>query len=592
MKRLRGKWDAKTLFFSKKIPGFIIVLLLVGIITIVGAFAEDTSANTTPEVKVIDATATMDVSQIGEIPIGQIPDERITISLSLVNTGNEPVSGLRIKTFLVREGREDTISSQLGSDFRDAKLEPGEVKNIKNNYMVSKTLKPGNYKVMVRVDSDATGKGKEVKYIEFVGNQVIKIGAYADAQGASPVYSPSTIETPGSYLIMRDIDGGDRNTILKITASGITIDGGGHVLKGSSSGFTSAIYVDGGSTIKDIHIKNCIFEGVDFGVWFYRVESSSIQNCTFRNCKNIGIRMDQSRLNSISDNTITDNVLGVGLFQSAGNVIVNNYFKNQFNAAANDDQRNTWSNDLQNAQNIAGGQTKGGNAWLDLNGTGFSITTPDTNHDGIAEAPYSINGNNIDYYPLSISAATTSSVSPLVESTSPEPAIVPQQEVSVDTNGNVSQLIEDNETLITSLPVTTPGPDNISDNITFSSGGSADIGILNITAPDETCILKEFPINITIENQGDLDARYFAIYYYISDDPVITTSDTNIGSRIVENIRPHERLEFQDVVNVAHGTGIKSYTIGAILDPANDIYEKNKLNNVLTPNHRIQIKNC
>jgi parallel beta-helix repeat protein len=390
---------------------------------------------------------------------------------------------------------------------------------------------------------------------------------------------------------MRDIDGGDRNNILKLSASGITIDGGGHVIKGSSSGFTSGIYVDGGTILKDVHIKNCIFEGVDFGVWFYRVESGSIQNCTLKNCKNIGIRMDQSRLNTVSDNTLTDNVLGMGLFQSAGNIVTNNFFKNQFNAAANDDQRNTWNTDIQNTRNIVGGQLKGGNVWLDLNGSGFSTSTPDGNHDGIADAPYTINGYNIDFFPLTLSGSQVSEPQSEPITSEPSGELIPEDSIP-SPNVSTPNIQEESKDGAIIAQNDSANPPESQINLTLSNSGNADIRIIDLSAPENACIAGEFPVNMTIENQGDLDAKYFSVYYYLSDDSGITPSDISLGSHLFEIIHPQEKLDVQDVITVPQGTAVKAYTVGAIADPANDIYEKNKQNNILAVSNRIQMETC
>lgn len=586
--------DTLKLIFPVKKELLVLLIIIVGIAStaMVSGVVPDNynnTTNTSPEVKVIDVSSVIDVSQIGEIPLGQIPDERISITTSVVNTGKSTVSGLRIKTFLVKEGREDTISAQLGSDFRNAEFKPGEVKSFKMNYMVSKNLKPGNYKVMIRIDSDITGQENNPDFLQYISDQIVKIGAYADAGGSIPVYSPNSIDTPGSYLLMRNIQGGDRNNIFKISCSGVTIDGGGYSIQGVPSGFTSGIYVDGGSIIQNVIIKNCVFEGVDFGVWFYRVEGGSIINCTFKDCKNIGIRLDQSRANTITDNTLTGNVLGIGVFQSSGNKISNNYLKNQFNAAANDDLRNFWSTDLQAGTNIAGGSTKGGNIWLDSNGTGFSATNPDINHDGIVDTPYSINGNNIDYYPLSMIQTEKTQLSTDSIPTSGQEPIPDSADRLNSSDIHPSNVQENNISPVATgiSPVETP-----IEKQSNSVEGSADLVISALNATESSCITSEFPVTSTIENRGDIEADYFSIHYYLSDDQGITPSDKEIGYHQVESLKPHEKQEFTDSLKVPAETSIKSYSLGAIVDPSNDIYEKNKENNIALLNHSIQIKDC
>jgi len=137
----KGKNILISILSSKKkilLPFFLITtLMIVGTLGIVSGETNQ-SSRAIPSVTVVDAKGTLDISQIGEIPLGQIPDERIWITTTVANNGNQVVSGLRIRTFLVKEGREDTISMQLGSDFRNEDLKPGEIKTYKNNFLVSK----------------------------------------------------------------------------------------------------------------------------------------------------------------------------------------------------------------------------------------------------------------------------------------------------------------------------------------------------------------------------------------------------------------------------------------------------------------------
>ncbi|PKL59876.1 MAG: hypothetical protein CVV33_05610, partial [Methanomicrobiales archaeon HGW-Methanomicrobiales-4] len=485
----KGKNILISILSSKKkilLPFFLITtLMIVGTLGIVSGETNQ-SSRAIPSVTVVDAKGTLDISQIGEIPLGQIPDERIWITTTVANNGNQVVSGLRIRTFLVKEGREDTISMQLGSDFRNEDLKPGEIKTYKNNFLVSKQLKPGNYKVMIRVDPGAADEDKKTDSIEYIGPQIVNIGAYAEAGGAVPVYSPNKIETPGNYLLMRDISGGDLDSILKISASGITIDGGGHTIRGVPTGYTKGIYVDGGTNLNSIVIKNCKFEGIDFGLYLYRVDGATVINCEFRNCTNIGLRFDQSRSCTITDNTIADNALGLGLFQSSGNTVSNNYFKNNFNAVVNEGQKNIWSTEPHPGQNIIEGSTIAGNAWFDQNGSGFSVITPDLNHDGIADAPYSINGENIDYYPLS-SIGNTEQIVP-----SPPPQIntqdnstpVESSEEIIEPERNSTSEVISPDTNVTVESIPSP----ILENSSLLERDTADLTVIQINTTDTICL--------------------------------------------------------------------------------------------------------
>jgi parallel beta-helix repeat protein len=594
---MRIQWGKKyvrvTSILPEKFNLFLIIsiICLALIIGMVGQVSGDanTSVSTNPVVTIIDVTATIDVSQIGEIPLGQTPDERLYLTITLANNENQPISGLRIRSYLVKEGRENSISAQLGSDFRNVELKPGEIYTFKNNYMISKKLSPGPYKVMVRVDSDVTSESQNSDSIEFISNKVIKIAAYADAKGGVPVYSPAKIDTPGSYFLMRDIQGGKRDNIFRITTSKVSIDGGGHTIRGLSNGYTAGIYVDGQTNLEDITIKNCVLEGIDFGVWFYRVSNGRVINCTFKDCTNIGLRLDQSRTNTVSENTFTGNELGIGIFQSSGNTISNNYFKSKFNAAVNEGQRNSWSVEPHTGVNIIGGPVIAGNAWFEMDGKGYSVTTPDTDHDGVADNPYTINGDNIDYYPLSEPSVSSESsiVQPMAdELLKPIP----------DTDS-----IADNNLILEEISEVLPSADieNSADteekatiNQTIPSYDIADLAIREILIPEVTCISENVPIETTIENLGTLEAESFSLHYFLSEKTGITPSDTDIGSHFIESLKPQENLTIKDDIKIPSETGMKLYTLGAIVDPAKDIYEDDTTNNYKVANHPIQIKDC
>jgi len=55
---------------------------------------------------------------------------------------------------------------------------------------------------------------------------------------------------------------------------------------------------------------------------------------------------------------------------------------------------------LTQGTNIVGGPYIGGNYWGKIDGTGYSDTCVDANHDGICDNPYALDSNNIDYLPL------------------------------------------------------------------------------------------------------------------------------------------------------------------------------------------------
>jgi len=87
--------------------------------------------------------------------------------------------------------------------------------------------------------------------------------------------------------------------------------------------------------------------------------------------------------NTVYENSITGNGYGVWLADASNNSIYHNDFVNNTVQAYVDEAPNKWDDDYQ----------AGGNFWSDYGGL-------DANADGIGDAPYVMNGNNADRYPL------------------------------------------------------------------------------------------------------------------------------------------------------------------------------------------------
>jgi parallel beta-helix repeat protein len=107
--------------------------------------------------------------------------------------------------------------------------------------------------------------------------------------------------------------------------------------------------------------------------------------------------------NVLSNNTIiSSNESGIHLLDyCADNRIYNNYFNNSVNVKAENIEGNIWNTTQSPGTNIIGGPNLGGNFWANLEGTGFSQVSNDSNSDGICDFPFNINGSDFDYLPLS-----------------------------------------------------------------------------------------------------------------------------------------------------------------------------------------------
>jgi trimeric autotransporter adhesin len=228
--------------------------------------------------------------------------------------------------------------------------------------------------------------------------------------------------------------------LLDSSVNDIIIDCGGYPI-------TSSVGVFGGiniQTASNVTVKNCgLLAGWDTGIYLYATDNSTVENCTFYGDSN-GVHIYSGNYNNINNNnitgnniavlieagnqiiennSITDNNNGIAFYSGGGNIFRDNiiarnivtgtyiidggnyYYNNIFNNTVNviDVTSNSelWNTTKYSHRNIFGGANIGGNYWAYPNGTGYSETCADTNLDGICDVPFSIDGYNIDYLPLS-----------------------------------------------------------------------------------------------------------------------------------------------------------------------------------------------
>ncbi|MDD1723638.1 MAG: hypothetical protein LUQ07_00760, partial [Methanospirillum sp.] len=108
------------------------------IVIVPNASAENTTHSDSiasgPDLAIVDAGISMDISEMEEIPLGTIPNEVLKVSITVQNKGNREAPGYKLRAYLVRAGREDEIGTQLGGDITDTHLGAGETRSYSKNW--------------------------------------------------------------------------------------------------------------------------------------------------------------------------------------------------------------------------------------------------------------------------------------------------------------------------------------------------------------------------------------------------------------------------------------------------------------------------
>jgi parallel beta-helix repeat protein len=205
----------------------------------------------------------------------------------------------------------------------------------------------------------------------------------------------------------------------KVTGNILTNNGMGIFIAGSQ----------GDNVISD----NWVAQNVE-GVYLLYEKFDSVENNTADDNGWWGIWLDSCTYCSVSENNVSGNVGGIYLSDTSDTVIINNKaFNNdigilQFSGSKNTIKANTMSNNNPGLRLYANGNTvchnsfvgntvqaqcyganvwddgypSGGNYWSDYSGTDLhqGPYQNETASDGIGDAPYTIDANNLDNYPL------------------------------------------------------------------------------------------------------------------------------------------------------------------------------------------------
>jgi parallel beta-helix repeat protein len=257
---------------------------------------------------------------------------------------------------------------------------------------------------------------------------------YIRADGSiDPPTAPIDTLDNVTYALTGDINA-DADGIV-IQRDNIVLDGAGFTVTGNGSYNGTTLAGRSNVTVRNMTIGN-----FGYGIWLNSssnnvlsgnniadnwegiVLNSSINNVLSGNSvtanDECGIAIDRSSNNVLSGNNITSNN-GAGLFilssssnflfgnnvtsnnwygilllySSSNNVIFHNNFANNWNQFyMHPDSENIWDN----------GYPSGGNYWSDYSGTDLyhGPYQNETGNDGVGDAPYTIDANNLDNYPL------------------------------------------------------------------------------------------------------------------------------------------------------------------------------------------------
>jgi len=187
---------------------------------------------------------------------------------------------------------------------------------------------------------------------------------------------------------------------IVVERNSIVFDGSGYTVEGAGTGY--GVYLDGRNNVT---IRNTDISNFDNSILLFSSSDDSISGNNMTN-SGYGIVLDSSSNNTIDGNNMKSNNYGIGIGYSSdhngigGNTVANNgeaiwlYESSDNTICRNNFINNTVQVDSE-TPDYANSWDKSheGNYWSNYNGT-------DVNHDAIGDAPYIIDANNTDHYPL------------------------------------------------------------------------------------------------------------------------------------------------------------------------------------------------
>jgi PKD repeat protein len=188
-------------------------------------------------------------------------------------------------------------------------------------------------------------------------------------------------------------------------AYGMMIDESGSVLIQNSSISNSPYSGINAMNTRGLAVTNAhIFDNRESGLACMQSTPIIVSNSTIYDNNGAGIALDILSTFSLNRNYIVGNDHGLSLLDVSDGLVTDNFFNNTQNVRFVADHTPVrWNITHTQGHNIMNGSSLGGNFWADPDGHGFSQTHEDRG-DGICNASYVLNEQNIDYLPLAVPA--------------------------------------------------------------------------------------------------------------------------------------------------------------------------------------------
>lgn len=143
-----------------------------------------------------------------------------------------------------------------------------------------------------------------------------------DALTPGPIATPGTIEQPGVYTLVADIDlGGANVSAFEGKTGDVVIDGNGHTI---SNGASEGIHVLDQSALSNVVVRDLTITNVDTGISAMNVRDSTFADLTLSSNADAGLVLAGGRTANVTVErvTIADNAKGIFLREATSDVTI------------------------------------------------------------------------------------------------------------------------------------------------------------------------------------------------------------------------------------------------------------------------------